>query len=140
MKVSVDIQDGFLRRTGWLGRWLTIYRHRYSGSREVSGRDHNHPWRLAIAIVLSGGYDEMVNGKWKTRLAPSIHWYKNSDYHRLSSIAPNTLTLFIGLCRKQRRRACYDEMTPYGAAHYTELRSVKTNAVPTQRPDMKNPA
>ena len=132
-RVRCDIQDGFLKRSGWLGRWITIYVHRYSGAKEVSGRSHNHPWRLAIAVVLSGGYDEIVDGEERTRLSPSIHWYKNSDQHRLSAIAPGTLTLFIGLFRKQKAAPCYDRMTRYGAAHYTELESVRSKDVSPHR-------
>ena len=132
-RVKVDIQDGFLKRSGWMGRWLTVYRHRYSGAKEVSGREHCHPWKLVISVVLSGGYDEVVNGKTKTRLAPSAHIYRAGDWHRLMAVAPGTLTLFIGLRRVQEVSPCYNETTRYGAAHYSEIRDVESSSVPSER-------
>ena len=132
-RVDVDIQEGFLRRAGWMGRWVTAYRHRYSGAAEKSGRDHNHPWALAVSIVLTGGYSEWVNCEPKTRKAFSVHWYKNSDHHRLGRVSPGTLTVFVGLCRKQSVGPCYRTMTPYGAAHYSEMGDVRSENVPAER-------
>ena len=129
----MDIQDGFLRRSGWMGRLLTAYLHRYSGASETSGRPHNHPWRIVTSIIVKGGYLDEVDGLPIQRNAFSMHCYRNSQNHRILSIEPNTLTFFIGLFRVQHTGPCYSEATPFGAAHYTELRSVNIADVPDSR-------
>ena len=124
VKVDVNIQEGWMIRKGWRGRYLTAYRHDYNGTDEKSGREHNHPWALTISIILRGGYSELVNGVLKHRTRFTVHCYRNADHHKIVSVKPGTRSLFLGLCRVQTIGRCYSELTPYGAAHYSELRSV----------------
>lgn len=137
-RVNVNIQEGWMMRSGWRGRLVTIYRHVYSGAAEKSGREHNHPWKLAVSLVVRGGYDEILNGNDKQRRAFSIHWYRNSDHHRLVSVQGGTVTFFLGLCRAQEAAPCYSEITRHGAAHYSELRSVASTDVPVNRQEAAN--
>lgn len=121
--IDADIQDGFLRRRGWRGRWLTIYHHRYSGEKEKTMRFHRHPWKWSISIVLRGYLADLVYGKGEHPLfreAGDIQLYRSDDMHRLESTGYNTHTLFIGICRQQKhgRNATVKYREGYG--HYSE--------------------
>ena len=123
-RVRTNVQNGWLRRSGWMGRWLTVYLHRYGGVKEATGRFHNHPWRLAISVVIKGGYEDDVLVDVKERRAFSLHLYRKWRQHRILGVEKGTTTLFVGICRIQRRGRSYTEKTRYGYAHYSELRDV----------------
>lgn len=63
---------------------------------------HNHPWRTARFLILSGGYAEerpAIDGGRNTRwLGPGdVNRLHASDFHRIVHVVPNTCT--IGLLR-----------------------------------------
>lgn len=83
---------------------ITAYLHRF-----VSGDDernvHDHPWGWACALILCGGYRE----ERMTHLDPVEGWARRvrrmfplrvniiraRDFHRITSPAPDTWTLFM---------------------------------------------
>ena len=135
-RVKTNIQDGWLLRNGFMGRWLTVYSHTFSGADEVSERFHAHPWLLTISVVLRGGYCERLSvpggfDKVKFRNAFNIHWYRSGVKHRIETMKPGTRTLFFGFGRTQKMAPYATEETPYGYAHYSECRDVPIAEVPT---------
>lgn len=92
----------------WVGHCcgLTFYLHRYlgaDGDREV----HDHPWRFALGIPLSGGYleermdglDLNCPGGFRVRLVLVRPWRWNlitgGTFHRIMYVLPRTWTLFV---------------------------------------------
>lgn len=62
---------------------------------DKSGFYHNHPFRY-ISIILRGGYtEEIINGKPRSYSAGDIVCHSEDDYHKITVVAPNTLTLFF---------------------------------------------
>lgn len=105
LRVRVIYVDGrpYLERY-YLGRvfdW-TAYLHRFV--REDSERWlHDHPWRLAVSVVLAGGY---LEERWRW-LCPQVGlvtevccvtWgniLRGRDFHRIIHVLPGTWTLFL---------------------------------------------
>jgi hypothetical protein len=57
---------------------------------------HNHPWRWAVAIVLSGHYLEARPGQPDRRLSRfQLNLLKADTFHRIVRCQPDTWTLFI---------------------------------------------
>lgn len=69
---------------------------------------HNHPWRWAASLILSGGYTEARNGQGDGRdLKCKCHAHSRAytvgdlsilrpdDYHRIVEVEPDTVTLFL---------------------------------------------
>lgn len=64
---------------------------------------HNHPWRFALAWILSGGYAEErreIDGEACTVRARTfrpghLNLIGADTYHRLSEVRPSTWTLFV---------------------------------------------
>jgi hypothetical protein len=71
---------------------------------------HNHPWPWACALILRGGYTEEITElrasrvygvyscTWtETHKAPCLSWraFRPGHYHRITSVLPNTWTLFL---------------------------------------------
>lgn len=62
---------------------------------------HSHPWKWAVSLILSGGYDEErwdpVAGKIVTRrfLPGSINVLRLDDFHRVDLLAKECWSLFI---------------------------------------------
>ena len=58
---------------------------------------HNHPFKY-VSFIFSGGYNEQVelNGEIveKQHKAPKLIFRSESTYHRITSVLPNTKTLF----------------------------------------------
>ena len=59
---------------------------------------HNHPWRTARFLILSGGYAEerpAIDGGRNTRwLGPGdVNRLHASDFHRIVHVVPNTCTI-----------------------------------------------
>ena len=130
-RVDVDIQDGFMSRKGWMGRFVTVYWHAYGGRKEETERFHTHPWKLAVSVVVRGKYDEVANGSVRRRKALSIRCYGKGDMHRIQWAEPGTKSIFLGLLRLRIPDRHYTETTKYGAAHYSELRSVSAADIPS---------
>ena len=119
-KISVSIQDGWLLRKGFRGKWITAYHHTYAGS-ESTERYHSHPWLLSFGFVLSGHMDEQFPGnKPKKRWRGSFRCYGRKTEHRV--VRAYAKSVFVGLFRTQkpidRAAECH---TPEGYCHYTEL-------------------
>jgi len=67
---------------------------------------HNHPWSWSAAVVLSGGYTERRYSTWWQRtdggdgiemshVTGSLNTFKPHDYHRITHVEPDTVTLFL---------------------------------------------
>lgn len=120
--ISKRIQEGFLHRRGFRGRWLTAYYHRYDGASEETERYHSHPWTLAVSIVLWGAFvDDVEKGAMRVRRPFSIALYRPSTRHRVLTPRSGTRSLFFGLCRQQNESRCATLRVPEGFAHYTEV-------------------
>lgn len=89
-------------------RWFRLFLHRIL--REDHDREpHNHPWPWALSLVLRGGYAEERTTPLGdpqvhpciSRLALATHavgglnWIGKRVYHRITSVLPNTYTLFL---------------------------------------------
>lgn len=78
-------------------RWLpTVYLHKFTRP----DRDralHNHPWKWACSVILSGSYDEefMRFGKIRTRRVRLVNYIRHSTFHRISNIHGCMWSLFI---------------------------------------------
>ncbi|TLS67499.1 hypothetical protein FE236_11530 [Mariprofundus erugo] len=83
---------------------FTAFLHRFiaaDGDREV----HDHPWRIAMSIVLSGSYREewvrhinlLDQAGWtaKMRHVRWFNWIPGHRFHRIADAEPETWTLFI---------------------------------------------
>ena len=130
--IESKIQDGYMTRRGWRGRWITIYRHDYGGKPEKSERFHIHPWKWSISIVIRGRLTDEINMTTKqvpscwnpvtyNRLPKSIKVYHRRHEHRILSVGKNTMTIFIGLFRHKRSTRNADVKVKEGYCHYTEL-------------------
>lgn len=124
------IQNGFMRRRGWRGRWVTAYVHLYGGRTEETERFHSHPWKWAVSIVVAGpgfreqweekrGDEEIVRERWRSPF--SIRVYASDDRHRIVHAEEGTRSLFIGLFRQQHESRCATISVPEGYCHYTEV-------------------
>ena len=122
--IESDIQDGFMLRRGFRGRWLTVYVHRYSGKSELSERLHCHPWWLSFGLVLRGWFvEEVVRGSGLGLLRRgrfSVGYYGRCDRHRIMSVGGGTVTLFVGLLRRQDEGENATESFREGFGHYSE--------------------
>ena len=56
---------------------------------------HNHPWRWAASVILNGGYAEERNGVPMTYAEGDLNVLRPDDYHRITSVLPGTVTLFL---------------------------------------------
>ena len=127
-RIKVDIQDGWLRRTGWRGRWVTFYRHLYVRHQESTERYHRHHWWRVVAIMWKGMLVEELRSlgflqtdTWKRIVRPlSIRIYQPEVEHRIRYARRGTRTWFICFGRSQKPRDNWVK-TPEGYAHYTEL-------------------
>ena len=131
--IHAKIQNGWMERWGFRGRWLTAYLHRYGGVAESTERFHRHPWWLSFGVLLSGHLCEEVGreGIWcgqkgcccvkrRRRAAPSFELYWREDQHRIH--AGRGWSVFVGLGRSREKldpgATC---RVTEGWCHYTEL-------------------
>lgn len=124
--------DGSLYMERWSlleTRWLSIRVHRIA--RPDNDRHfHDHPWPWA-SLVLRGGYIELLPAsadpcfnqalgeeysipKW--RGTGSLVLRHATDRHRISSVLPNTYTLFI----IGRKRQSWGFFTPEGKVYWRD--------------------
>lgn len=82
---------------------VSAYLHRFVAS-DIDEGPHDHPWRVAVAMVLAGGYTEERGyihptqgfvGKDRQRKRWRINIIQGHDFHRIKSAKPETWTLFI---------------------------------------------
>jgi hypothetical protein len=79
--------------------------HSADGDRHM----HDHPWKWAASVILSGGYTERRIGHW-TSDGKTINWFpvverthrvgdlsllNPKEYHSIVAVEPNTVTLFL---------------------------------------------
>jgi hypothetical protein len=78
----------------WTGWGVTIYLHRFVGSDPDRGL-HDHPWDWAASFVLSGWYQELLEGR--TRRVRFFNWLRGTTYHRvlLPHEGSEAWTLFV---------------------------------------------
>ena len=142
--IKNKIQDGYLLRKGWRGRFLTVYSHTYGKNPEKTGRSHKHPWWLAISVVWRGSLHDIIVGEdwniddrsvtpWEEHREragrwfwPSITFYTRTTEHRVGiHTEPGTQSVFIGLFRIQDPAPNATVCTSEGFAHYTELTALE---------------
>ena len=60
---------------------------------------HNHPWRTATSLILSGGYtEERLVGDEKVQFTygpGDVNRLDAGTFHRISAIEPNTWTMLV---------------------------------------------
>ena len=138
-KIDNEIQNGYLRRSGWRGRIVTTYSHHYRGRQEVTERFHTHPWLLSISIVWRGQYIDDLVTKSKLRRY-SIHFYTRSTLHRVNAAEKGTRSLFFGFFRSQKEKSNYTVKTSEGFCHYSELTLVELrHKAPKDKAQYVNP-
>jgi len=90
---------------------ITVYLHRFV--RDDKDRAlHNHPWKHAISLVLTGGYTEhqgLLMGRTPdgidtvlTTVKP-VKWFnhiRHSSHHQIVRVKPETWTLFMHTRRR----------------------------------------
>lgn len=89
---------------GYLHRWTILkfkslhFRIHYVLSEDKTPFLHNHPF-FYLSIILSGGYSELLQKENRLVLKKynrfSFLFRKDSDYHRIVFVQPNTKTLFL---------------------------------------------
>ena len=135
-RVDVRIQGGFMHRRGWRGKWITVYFHKYDGRSETTERMHRHPWKLAISVILKGGFTEIARKRRRQEAARLASRDPRGvgqaravrQVLRRGVRAPDRLrgtrgprSLFIGFLRRRTEGENATEKTPEGYAHYTEI-------------------
>jgi hypothetical protein len=97
------------RYTG--ARWPGVFLHRFYSSDE-DRRPHNHPWKFAISLILTGGYMETrfdpkkhngTGGEWRYHMRRpwSFNVIRSTDYHRAELLDPRGCwTLFVAFGHK----------------------------------------
>ncbi len=85
----------------WPFWWRKVFVH-YIRRADADRHLHNHPWPRACAYILRGGYDETIrldktitmNCRYRRGDKSFMAFYPGS-YHRITSVLPGTLTLFL---------------------------------------------
>lgn len=131
---------------------IQIYLHRFVAS-DPGRALHNHPWRSALSLVLSGGYDEIRLGNSaqnynlvkRNITAGSLNYISGNIYHRID-LEPGTQvwTLFIhtashrswGFLDTQNRKFCYSDHNQVLKADSNPA-WWKTALRPYRQPDMR---
>ena len=125
-RVSLSVQNGWLIRCGFRGRFLTVHHHSYSG-KEATERFHTHTWWVAFGIVLKGRiveeFGDRESGRVRKRVVRSrgsIRVYTRKTAHRI--VEADAETVFFGLFRAQKPALPSSTVrTPEGYSHYTEI-------------------
>lgn len=75
-----------------------LYLHRIAQA-DSDRHLHNHPWKWARSLILSGGYLEAyqdgVASAWTWRTPGKVVKLGSSLYHRIALVEPGTWTLFL---------------------------------------------
>lgn len=82
-----EIQEKFTRFQLLKTRWGNVYLHKLDAPIKHP-HCHSHPWHF-VAIVLSGGYWESMNGKTKWRAPGSILWRPAETKHNVVTKGTN---------------------------------------------------
>lgn len=82
---------------------VTAYLHRFVAA-DIDEGPHDHPWTIAIAWVLAGGYTEQrghihprngFSGTDRQIKRGRINLIQGHNFHRIKTAKPETWTLFI---------------------------------------------
>jgi hypothetical protein len=90
---------------GWMPgdtrRWpFSIYLHRFHRP-DLDDAPHSHPWRWALALILTGGYFERrgefgSGARYRSLRGGSLNFIQDDDFHVvLHLLGPEVWTLFI---------------------------------------------
>lgn len=103
---EIPAEDGaiYLRRyrvLGWMpgSKWRgpSIYLHRFMLPDQDTAL-HNHPYRRAFSVVLSGHYDEIRKSNGASPFWRRVRWVNiigPADYHRIDRLHGEVWTLFL---------------------------------------------
>lgn len=87
--------------------WLpNIFVHFYPGEPGGAGPNgenpHSHPW-TSLGFVVRGQYTERID-EIKTRIntAPALTYVKHSSFHRIVTVKPGTISIFMHGFRQKR--------------------------------------
>jgi len=75
---------------------FAVFLHKFH--RGDADRDqHNHPWDLAVAIVLAGGYREERGGETRVVMPGTVNVIRGDDFHRVDLLNPavGSWSLFV---------------------------------------------
>lgn len=106
-EITAEGEELYLLRSklrGWMPGdqkkyWWSLYLHRFFLP-DLDRALHNHPWRWAVSLVLSGGYTEerrLADGRVITRrLGPlSVNLLRHDSFHRIAELHGEPWTLFL---------------------------------------------
>lgn len=87
------------RVLGWMPgdkrRWpFSIYLHHFHRP-DLDEALHNHPWRWALSIVLTGGYCEARSWGAQWRKPFTVELLRADTYHSITRLQGEVWTLFI---------------------------------------------
>lgn len=94
-----EIKEVFYRWTILSTPWFNVYLHMLD-AKIWHDKCHNHPWWF-IAIILSGGYWEMANGKMIWRQPGNILYRKAEFTHNVMTPTVNWSLIIVGKKSKQ---------------------------------------
>ena len=132
-----------------------VYLHRFVASDPGRGL-HNHPWKSAFSLILSGKYEEIRmadsshNNTLQTRIIASgrFNWINGNIFHRINLIDNKEVwTLFIhgpkamswGFLKQQKQHYAFHDHDQL-IARQTNPLWWKTAARPFDFPAMRQPA
>lgn len=92
--------DGVTRKGAIWPRGVSVHLHNILSPDPEDGWLHNHPWKWAYSLILTGGYSEefRVNESFvafRKLLPGDINVIGRDTFHRITEVAPDTWTLFI---------------------------------------------
>ena len=131
-KIIWDGEHPYLERyylfgLGKDGRLFRAYLHRFVASDPDRGV-HDHPWKLAVSLVLTGGYFEerLQDGKVVTRrVRPlTLNVIRGSDFHRV--VLPEGKNAWSLFCHTGWVKG-WGFMRPEGAENVLQYQAHKTD-------------
>jgi len=82
----------------WPARGFGLYLHRFHRG-DDDAELHNHPWRVAVSIILAGGYHEerRVGERVERRLVKpgDVNVIFADDFHRVDLVEDEAWSLFV---------------------------------------------
>lgn len=96
---SEPFRNGQVREGAeWPNGPIALYLHRFHRSDEDLAL-HNHPWRWAVSLILTGGYSEerrIGNRVVRRSVLPlTLNFISADDFHRVDLFEEDAWTLFL---------------------------------------------